>query len=60
MSTYRTFKQLAELDAIRRADTLRQLPGSLPSDDDAPTGAAIVWGVACAIVALSVLVVVFA
>jgi hypothetical protein len=60
MTTYRTFKQLAELDAIRRADTLRQLPEALPSDDDAPTGAAIVWGLACAIVAVAVLVAVFA
>ena len=39
MSTYRTFRQLAELDAIRRADTLRQLPGSLPSDDGPHMGA---------------------
>jgi hypothetical protein len=59
MNTYRTFRQLAELDAIRRADTLRQLPGSLPHDDDAPTGAVIVWGLVCAIVAVAVIVAVF-
>jgi len=60
MNTYRTFRQLNELDAIKRADTMRQLPGSLPTDDDAPTGAAIVWGLVCAIVMLAVLVAVFA
>jgi len=60
MNTYRTYKQLDELNAIRRADTLRQMPASLPSDDDAPTGAAIVWGLGCAIVTLAVLVAVFA
>ena len=40
MSAYRTFRQLNELDAIRRADTMRQLPGSLPSDDN-PTSNAL-------------------
>jgi hypothetical protein len=60
MNTYRTFRQLNELDAIRRADTLRQLPEALPQDDDAPTGAAVVWGLACAIVTVAVIVAVFA
>ena len=33
MSTYRTFRQIAELDAIRRSDTLRQMPTRIPSQE---------------------------
>jgi hypothetical protein len=51
---------MPEDKAMHRSDTLRQLPGSLPHDDDAPTGAAIVWGLACAVVTVAVLVAVFA
>lgn len=46
--------QMAEMDAIKRSDTVREAKhaGIIFSDDDAPTGAAIVWGLGALFVAI--------
>lgn len=44
---------MPEMDAIQRSDTVREI--TQYTDDDAPTGAAVVWGVVCLFFALALL-----
>jgi hypothetical protein len=56
MTTYRTYRQIAEMDAIRRSDTLRQCP-RLPSAEfvemsnaePTPGGFFLMLGLACVV-----------
>lgn len=47
---------MPEMDAIHRSDTVREI--TQYRDDEAPTGAAIVWAAGCLLAAVVVLLVV--